>query len=252
MNTSKIGAVFLFATLALAGIGVSYAGFTDTLNIYGTVQTATVEFTIIEYSGTWVWKVWGEGYDGTEIYTCQGEVGTEPDETAILAMPEFTGATHAELISYAYAREPVLGVDPDEYDVIFEFSNLFPCIDFVADLKFTIGTIPVKITDIQYGPLDGQDWLCGLIENNDIYATMKNQDDVTIYEGSQIHVNDEITVEVHIHIPQDNYYQGRSGSGWAQLDIQQWNDECGEPGFVDIIIDKSVDITEPELSLIHI
>jgi len=226
MNTSKIGAVFLFATLALAGIGVSYAGFTDTLNIYGTVQTATVEFTIVEYSGTWVWKVWGEGYDGTEIYTYRGEVGTEPDEAAILAMPEFTGATNAELISYAYARDPT-PEDPEGKDVILEFTNLFPCIDFVADFVFTVGTIPVKVTNIAYEVETGYEWIGQLI-NNGIYATMRDPEDNPVEIGSQIHRDEEITVELHIHIPQENDLQGVSGSGSATLSIQQWNDDCVE------------------------
>ena len=139
-------------------------------------------------------------------------------------MPEFMGATYAELISYAYTRDPT-PQDPDNYDIVMEFSNLFPCIDFVADFVFTVGTIPVKVTDIYYEILTGEGWIEGLI-NNGIYATMRDPEQNPVELCSQIHRDEEITVELHIHLPQNDDLQGVSGSGYARLEIQQWNEEC--------------------------
>ena len=69
MEKNKIGTIFLISVLALAGIGASYAGMTDSIKIYGTVKTATVDLEIDSYSGTWIWKVWGEGITDELIKT---------------------------------------------------------------------------------------------------------------------------------------------------------------------------------------
>ena len=53
----KIGTIFLVSILALAGVGISYAGFTDYIFVYGTVDTATVDIELTDwYSGTFVWN----------------------------------------------------------------------------------------------------------------------------------------------------------------------------------------------------
>ena len=60
MKRNKLGSIFLVSILALAGVGISYAGFTDEIFIYGTVNTATVDIVVVPwFSGTWVWKIWG-------------------------------------------------------------------------------------------------------------------------------------------------------------------------------------------------
>ena len=50
MRRNKIGSMFLVSVLALAGIGISYAGFSDSISVYGTVDTATVNLDIVAYS----------------------------------------------------------------------------------------------------------------------------------------------------------------------------------------------------------
>ena len=62
MKTAKIGAMFLISILALAGIGMGYAAWTDTITITGSVNTGSVEWAFTGYSGTWVWKVWGDNH----------------------------------------------------------------------------------------------------------------------------------------------------------------------------------------------
>ena len=75
MKRNKIGTLFLVTVLSLAGLGVAYAGFTDSISIFGTVNTATVELDIEAYSGTDVYKVWNIDDDNApddEIYVFQG------------------------------------------------------------------------------------------------------------------------------------------------------------------------------------
>ena len=65
MKYNKIGTIFLASIFALAGLGVSFAGLSDVLYVYGTVNTATVELVVEDYSGTIVWKIWNcpQGYN---------------------------------------------------------------------------------------------------------------------------------------------------------------------------------------------
>jgi len=239
-KNGKIGTIFLVSILALAGVGTSYAGLTDAIHVYGTVQTATVEFEIVEYSGTWVYKVYGN-------------LATQPDDEVYvdyegLTMGEletmFPGCI-IELISFAEARDPTAS-DPEGYDAIIEFDNIFPCIDFIADIEFKIGTLPVKVDYLDYGVLSGIDWMQPLIDSGDIWASMHDQDGDPIVLGTQIHSGDVITIEVHIHLIQDNIYQGKVGSGYCDIGIIQWNDLCEEEDkYVDIMVEKSVDNDEP-------
>ena len=50
MNSSKIGTIFFVSVLALAGIGISFAGLTDIIHVYGSVSTATVDLDVHNYS----------------------------------------------------------------------------------------------------------------------------------------------------------------------------------------------------------
>lgn len=235
MQKVKIGTIFIVAFLALAGLGISYAGLTDTIHIFGTVKTATVEFEIIEYSGTWVYKVWGEGAPTDEVI-----ITYDPDYDPSIDYPN----CQSKLISYAVAREPT-AADPEEYDVIIEFDNLFPCIDFIADIEFKIGTIPVKVDYLDYGALSGE-WMQPLIDSGDIWATMHDQDGDIIVLGSQIHPGDVITLEVHFHLVQDDIYQGKTGSGYCDIGIIQWNDMCEEEETeTDISVVKTVNNRQP-------
>ena len=67
MNKNKIGTLFLVSTLALAGVGVSYAGLFDEIFVSGYVEAATVDIVVDSYSGTYVWKIWGPGEPPGEI-----------------------------------------------------------------------------------------------------------------------------------------------------------------------------------------
>ena len=67
MKRDKIEALFLVSVLALSGIGIAYAGWTDTIFVSGTVQTGYVGYEVTEYTGTWVWKHYADE-DGNQLH----------------------------------------------------------------------------------------------------------------------------------------------------------------------------------------
>jgi uncharacterized repeat protein (TIGR01451 family) len=248
MNKNKIGSLFLVSVLALAGIGISYAGFTDTIHVSGTAQTAVVEFYDITYTGTHVWKIYDQGL---------GDYGYEITVTDnLLWTPD---VDDGELVSWAKARDPK-DDDPETipsgqfagepYDIFVECHNLIPLIPYVADIHFKIRSIPVKIQDITWEVLEGDDWITPLIlgqvpggQFEAIMRVMRDDQLIEVVEGTQIHPGEEVYVELHITIPQDNDFQGKFGSFAARLSIIQWTDECETD--VDLSILKTVDDPSP-------
>ena len=233
MKANKIGTVFLVSTLALAGIGISFAGLTDSIHVYGTVKTGTVDLEIHNYSGTWVWKVWGIGAPDGEIHVYTGYEENKPDMAALETL--YPGC-NIELISWAKGRDAIAS-DPTNqdtglaYDAIVEFYNLFPCIDFHADIVFHYnGTIPAKIINVDMG-WEGEETLLPDDSTGDWLAYLYSTGDLTYKLGqsalpAQIHYCELLYYEANIHIPQNNLFQGLSGTGYLTIEVQQWNDEC--------------------------
>jgi len=262
MKQNKMSVMFLATILALAGIGVTYAGFTDAISVYGTVDTATVDINVVQwYSGTWVWKVWGPTYQGSEIYIYHGWVGTQPTTPGqVLALPQHQGATNAELFSWSYAAVGTSHGDPAvPYDVDMVYHNLFPCIDFSADFIFHYdGTIPAKINIAQIFPIDESKyddsgvgfltwlWAYHKLPGNDAYGAwveayrcypiydtagkiivgwnINEQQPVDV--GYQLHKCNYVYLKLVIHLPQDNNLQGLSGHFGGKIGVIQWNDAC--------------------------
>jgi len=212
---SKAGSVFLIAILCLAGIGVAYAGLTDTISVFGSVSTARVQFENLEYTGTWVYKIWD----------CDNNNGPD-NEIVVTDEPDFNPETEYpgcswELVSWAYSEEGT-----GDYDVDVIFHNLMPGINYVADLHFNIGTIPVKVDKLQY-TYSADSLLEGLVASGDIYGLMYTDTGKTVEVGTQIHPSERVSLELYIEIPQDNEYQGLSGSFTFEMGIVQWTDPCG-------------------------
>ena len=243
MKKDKIGTIFLVSILALAGIGVSFAGLTDTIHVYGTVSTATVDLVIEGYSGTWVWKVWCN--DPTQAPDGEIVVTHDPDYDPIADYPD----CQRELISFAEGRDPTDDDPPKEddtpYDAVIEFDNLFPCIDFMADIVFHyVGSIPAKLTydwgwtgqgiTLPDGTVITDDFIDWLMENGHMTGTIYkyNVDDrefnIPIDQNYQLHYCDLIKLIVTIHLPQQNWLQGLSGTGYVNFNLIQWNDQCDD------------------------
>ena len=235
MNKNKIGTLFLVSTLALAGVGISYSGFIDEIFVSGYVETGTVELVVHNYSGTWVWKVWGcDNAPADEVHIYSGYEENLPDVSSM-----FPGC-NIELVAWAKGRDFDPAIDdykPDgsEYDAVIQFWNLFPCIDFWADIVFHYeGSIPAKIIKVEADWVGeetmlptGQigDWLDYLEGTGDLYHNLGAS-----VLPPQIHYCDYLKYDVKIHIPQDNLFQGLTGTGYLNITVRQWNDECDQTG----------------------
>lgn len=238
-KTNKIGTIFLVSVLALAGIGISYAGWIDVITVTGTVQTGYVDFEITEYSGTWVWKYIPTHskivHTGAVADTDLDGNGLLDDDPVAYADGWYTD-TDYELVSYSYAHNTVQTANEI---VHFKFINLYPCVYFHADFKFTIGTIPVILTttDINWylQQIEGVaiNWIEGLpgLPSPDVEVTLTDEAgnvvDLTA-DIIQLHPGITYTWDLIIHIPQHNDYMNAYAEGTVDLSIIQWNDECDD------------------------
>lgn len=205
MRRNKIGSIFLVSVLALAGIGISYAGFFDTIHVYGEVDTASVEIDILEgwYSGTWVYKIWfpidivppneapGNPFlyePGNEILIYKGFTNEVPPEDDILDWASTRGF-NAELEAYSYAKDGETH-DGEQYDIDFVYSDIFPCIDFKANfVVHYIGSIPARVNPNiiidTYYPEGGSSWLDDLYNDYD-YASDRFGIGINVYKVDPI------------------------------------------------------------------
>ena len=245
MRKNKIGAVFLVSALALAGIGITYAGFTDTISVYGTVNTATVELDIEAYSGTDVYKVYGPDIaTNDEIRIFRGYSFERPDPTnpaAIIAYFNLPASTNIELVSSAWSHDYE---GPGDFDFAMTFDNLFPCIDFTADFIIHYeGSIPAKVNIAQW--VMYTDWLeelylAGGVSIKAFICTVPNpgqpigpnnypiKTEQVVNLGTQLHYCDYVIVELTLHLPQNNYWQGKTGEFIGKVGVIQWNDMCDD------------------------
>jgi hypothetical protein len=247
MRKTKIGSLLVIAILALAGIGVAYAGFTDTLTIKGDVDTATVSMEVVGYSGTYVYKVWDFKVEGMtemteddlpdwwaveefdpaeEVLVLSGFNYELPSENKVMTF--FDGSASVELVSYAQAKP----YDGDDYDVHMVYDNLFPCKDFTADfvIKYT-GSVPAKLwADISSN--DG--WLNELADIDGEIEIFANKTTIVDGEwvlgesvdvGHQVHTGDYVYIALKIHLPQENKWQDKDGEFFATITALQWNED---------------------------
>lgn len=256
MKNEKIGTIFIVSTLALAGIGISYAGFSDSIFVYGTVDTGTVDLKLEGFSCTYVWKIYDfiENWQiplylsgpGQDLYISQEEEiviyhGPCIDPSQIEGL--FVGDSECtiELISWAEAEE---GTEDDT--VIMDYHNLFPCIDFTADfIVHYIGSIPAKINTATI--FSGNPWLQDLwamYQQTGTYGAWVEAyrwdpdtldfmyDDagnrIPVDVGYQLHDCYYVWVGLTIHLPQMNEYQGLSGTFVGMVEVIQWNDQCDD------------------------
>ncbi len=241
MRNDKIGSIFLISVLALAGIGISYSGFTDNIHIYGFVDTAVVDLTVEDYSGTWVWKVWATEENAQppvgEIYFYHGFVSERPTDDEVRDM--FPGCD-VLLVSKAYAMDGTQHGDT-VYDVDMVWDNIFPCIDFTADVIIHYkGSIPAKLQWPSIIWHEGEEYFIDCTTLKAYKYTLENEewikgDEITNWPY-QVHYCYYIGFEVTIHIPQQNDLQDKHGEFSFNFEVIQWNDECGEPENPGIII----------------
>jgi hypothetical protein len=254
------------SVLALAGIGASYAGYFELIEIEGDVYTAYVGFDLVEYSGTWVWKEKSDRPEH-EMVVFQGTY--DPDDPPVPLLPDIsTLAGHAK------------GMDSDTtYDGKLLFDNIFPLDDgfipddgwvqdgkgyWMADLKYHyIGSIPIHIDNtptIVWDPVYEYDEAGNEIvvpgfndfkefiefyggevieemtviygENNPLHTAGETE---PVAPCRQLHYCDHIHIVIKIKLPQpteltDNKMLQHKHS-YAMIDIPviQWNEfQCGQ------------------------
>lgn len=219
MKTAKLSAMFLVSLMALAGIGIGYAAWTDTIYVQGTINTGSVGWHFTAYSGTWVYK--DLTTDACEIHpgSWHGDVvgATVGDHLLVARAKAYQGA--------------------DDHHAIVSFDNIFPCIEFSADVTITYtGSVPGKINS--YGFYDlvqnpGNYWpQPGDEVKIDQYTTLT----ITVYDaagnvvpytnlaGLQLHQGYTIHIVMTIHLPQDNTLMNLNGDFGVYAEVVQWNE----------------------------
>jgi hypothetical protein len=258
----KLGAVFMVSALALAGIGISYAGFTDEIVVTGDVSTGYVDLVLKGYSCTFVWKIYltegpynppaGDQYltidIGNEIAVYYGPcLRDNPIAPGVVGARDYieymfmtTGSGYAiEFVSSAIA-EP--GIEDDT--VTMTYTDIMPCVEYTADFIFHYEGIPAHIDPgwewgdppAGYLPIP-QDW----VKEISYHKTNPKWDQTTgeyivgwndngiIPRGEQIHECTYIRIEIKIKVPQDPAYEDKDDYGFSgKFSVIQWYD-CDPP-----------------------
>jgi hypothetical protein len=214
----KIGILCLILVIALGSLGVAYARWSDTVLISGTVNTGNVDINVIDYSGTWVYKVPGGPDNETWIYNGPVTVPFQPPAG-----------------SFEVAHAVALPAGEDE--VFMEFVNLFPCIDFEADILMSYdGSIPVKVSvadlAVDITKADGTKAVLG--QDVDVSIVFET-DGEPVPACYQLHEGDELYAAVIIHVLQTDAdpnldMMGASGTITGTIEVAQWNEDCGGGG----------------------
>lgn len=198
---NKIGSIFLVSMLALAGLGASYAGFSDLITVYGEVDTGTVDLELYDdFSGTWVYKDMATG-------------------DVVISYVELDLTQYPTYILVAWS-EAMYGTNTDVY---MEWNNIFPCIDFEANfVVHYAGSIPahLSITDFYFTGFDFtpyMTWHYYYLDDNGCWI------EFTTFP-IQVHFCDQVKIVLVIHIPQDNTLQGVSGAFGFNVYAIQWYD----------------------------
>lgn len=239
MEKNKIFTIFGIIVLSLAGIGITYAGFVDIIDIYGTVSTASVDIKVEEYSCTFLWKIWDwennvenpyapelKIYSNKEIAIYKGACLDEIKITEITDWLQSNGKILSQNPVVAFAKASY----GNEHQINLEYCNIFPKIDFIADfIIHYIGTIPGKINwpEINWESGSG---LSNYLEikaysYSKINDECKKENEIFKQEFPlQLHFNDYIGWEVLINISQDNSLQSKNAKFSFDFNVVQWNE----------------------------
>ena len=242
--------MFLVSVLALAGVGVSLAGFYDDIYVYGNVSTATVTFEVLNYSGTWVYKVYGwdvEPDEPTDLFP--GCIAAFVPDEEILIVRGFNQPTAAMLDDWlmgdgtwmgpvAYAEAYDASPGDDVKDVGMYWWQVFPCVDFTADIivHYT-GCIPAKVAISPLNWLDGPGYFDFSEYTTITYLKLGDMGEtIPVLPPVQMHYCELLWIQVTIHLPQINDLQGLIGGFTFTVHAQQWNELC-EPVDLPPVVD---------------
>ena len=206
-DITKIASLFLISVVALAGVGVGYSAWIDTIYIEGTVSTGYLSYDIVEYSETWAYKYL---IDDSIVYF-DHEIDPDPDYVYVADAQAHDGTGTG-------------------YDVIMTFNNAFPCAELTADFIFQYtGSIPVKINQMSFGYVSGYDFSDYLTYEAHPATWDGTQwiidDSIDVGLGYQLHDCDHVWVGVMLHIDvNDNDMQSQTGYFGGTIELIQWNE----------------------------
>lgn len=209
----KLGTLFIVSLLALAGIGISYAGLTDTITIFGTVQTAVVEFQDVSYTGTYV------------------------NDMSVIPREPYSGEPTLPPTGIPFSKT---------FDIAVECNQLYydqPEQIFNAWINFTIETIPVIINHLSFSVVEENDWywLNERIQAGHVDLTMtviRNNGPMEVDEGFQLHPGEDLSIRLSLTLTTDTntfsedlellVVEGYSGLMMIHLEVIQWTGLCEE------------------------
>jgi len=218
----KILFIAMALVVALGGLGIGYARWTDQVTISGNVNTGSLSLQLSQYSGDEVYK---DPATGTLVYAhwfVNGTGGIETKQYNKIVpgtyQPPFTGLI---LVAYASAT-----LNPGFKSITVDYHNLFPipgvgwyndgC--FFTDFRIcNLGTVPVI--------LDVTMTTTGTIGNLPAGSIILEQCGGGAIDGVQLEGGECIGCALlKICIPDDNAYQSLSGTITVTIDGVQWNE----------------------------
>ena len=219
----KMGLICMALVIALGIGGIGYASWIDTISITGDVNTGDVDLVVKKYSGTYVWKTDITKDPSTipdEIEVVSGwlPMTPMPPSYAIDADPN-DGEADIDPVGCATAAQ---GTTID--DIVVDFVNMFPCIDFTADfLLHYAGSIPVKVSVSDIG-VTGITGATATIKYYESDAAGTQGTEITTPVGMQLHKCDYILVVITVHIDQDTGEMNGTGTVSGTITVKQWNE----------------------------
>jgi predicted ribosomally synthesized peptide with SipW-like signal peptide len=222
----KTAVLFIVSIFVLSGIGISYAAWTDTITIEGTVTT-----------GDLCWEFISCGLrDEIPPVNPGGDYPVPSYLVDYTCNPGFAGGTYWRLDkNVGWGEQLIKDLDGDGCNETLEITlhNVYPC--YFNELAFYVrncGTLPLKIDHVV---INGQSYYSGMpkIEYD---LNGNNVSDFEVYWrdnfGFQIEPGQdgpEISFWMHVLQDEDPAYQSNSFTFTIQLVCIQWNEYTGGP-----------------------
>ena len=231
----NLGATIAVSMMILAGIGISYAGFTDEITIHGDVQTGSVDINLLQWDGVLLWKIWN--WDGFQFPGTFTQWTIDPDnEIAVFRFPWNDGTIQREQsqlemhgnVELVSTVEVTPGTTHD-YDITY--TNVFPSFDYTAALIFkNEGSIPSKIQWPTINHESGVDFTSYITIKAYTYtqglfdAWFKDVEIPMQDFPYQVHQGDVFGFELTLNLPQNNDYQNVNSEFSFDISAIQWYD----------------------------
>lgn len=250
----RMGLLALALVLALGSLGVTYAAWTDSVYVVGTVHTGNLDADICGVSSTFVYKVPGGQYGDlppetfVDYYYSTDDDYTPPDLPAGSML-----VAQATTINTSVWKDPVTKEIVDIDSAEMKFEGVFPGIDFMTDVELEYnGSIPAKISiveitsdndivdelwglwqdggqygDTTYAPHTYGIWIDAELstDDGDTWIPIPNPDPNLPQEilGLQLEQEDLVHIQMHVLLPEEPVYEHLSLSFTGQITVKQWN-----------------------------